>query len=221
MDDITPAMPAGNPLAPLSITNFERNSRPVGQRQTITWPDLCNRIALSAPTAATKDGLPLIKMATFSGDHRSDANLEAIFGVEGDYDAGVVQPAAAAAALQAAGIIALVYTSPSHRSDTPRWRVLCPLSQLRGPMDRHGLVARLNGVLGGILAPESFTGSQAFYVGSVAGGNPVECWHTEGRCIDLAEWLQPVGPTRAKEGQTGSSVSTWRGAACPIVPDSS
>ena len=144
-----------------------------GARCILTWPQLiewCQSPALRAPSKAE---LPLIKLATFAGDRRSDATLEQVYGIEGDYDAGQVQPAIAAARLADAGICGLIYTTPSHRPDTPRWRVLCALSRPFGPTDRHGHVARLNGALGGILAPESFTASQAFYVGAVDNGEPV------------------------------------------------
>ncbi|CCV06704.1 RecA-family ATPase (modular protein) [Mesorhizobium metallidurans STM 2683] len=193
MNSLAPLTPAGNPI-PLSLTYFERNNQPAGQRNTTTWADLCDWIERNTLTAASKSDLPLIKLATFAGNYRTDANLETVYGIEGDYDAGQMPPDSAAALLIAKGVQAFIYTSPSHRPDKPRWRVLCPLSQAHPPNDRHALVGRLNGLLGGILAPESFTPSQAFYVGSVLGGYPVQFLRTEGRPLDTVEGLQSIGP---------------------------
>ncbi|TGQ31905.1 DNA primase family protein [Mesorhizobium sp. M00.F.Ca.ET.216.01.1.1] len=193
MNALAPLAPAGNPAA-LSITYFQQNNQPAGQRRDVEWPALCDWIVQDATTATTKDDLPLIKLATFAGDYRSDINLEAVFGIEGDYDGGLLQPSEAARILTAFGVQAFIYTSPSHRPDTPRWRVLCPLSRPHTPNDRHAIVGRLNGLLGGILAPESFVPSQAFYVGSVAGGYPVQFWRVEGRPLDAFEGLPIVAP---------------------------
>lgn len=153
----------------LTITYFKRANTPTGTRCPLTWPELvawCQRPDVRAPS---KDALPLIKLATFTGDYRSDANLEAIYGIEGDYDGGTVQPAIAAAWLAEAGICALVITTPSHRADAPRFRVFCPTSRPLQPAEHHGLVSRLQGALRGILAPESFVASQAYYAGAVDG----------------------------------------------------
>src|SRR5690606_38231558 len=116
---------------------FARNNAPAGQRQEMVWPDLCEWIEGGTPLAPTKDELPLIKLGTFTGDYRSDATLETIYGIEGDYDAGTVQPAEAAKQLERAGIQALIYTTPSHRPDASRWRVLCPLSRPIPAIERH------------------------------------------------------------------------------------
>jgi hypothetical protein len=200
MSSIVAAVDGGNRIA-VPFTWFARNDAAIGQRHQWPWDDLCRWISTSAPHAGAKDALPLIKLATFSGDHRTNATAEAIHGIEGDYDAELMQPAIAAGLLTNAGIAAFIYTSPSHRPDKPRWRVLCPLSHAMTPADRHGLVARLNGTLGGTLAAESFTVSQAFYVGSVAGGEPVQCWNVSGRFLDTVDGLIPNGPPEHRTGQ--------------------
>lgn len=191
MTSMTQAGAAGN-STDISFTWFEGPNKPHGQRLSMQWEGLCSWIATNAPVAAAKDGLPLIKLATFVGDRRSNNTTAAVYGVEGDYDAGVMQPDAAADLLTDAGIKGLVITTPSHRSDKPRWRVLCPLSQPVEPSQRRGLVARLNSVLGGVLAAESFTLSQAFYVGSVTGGEPVACRSVPGEYLDIAVGPQPM-----------------------------
>ncbi len=52
----------------------------------------------------------------------------AITGIEADYDGGEVSVDEAAERLKKNNIKAMVYTSPSHTPEEPRWRVLCPLS---------------------------------------------------------------------------------------------
>lgn len=158
------------------------------------------RSAVLSVSAPSKGELPWIKLATFGdkatdrGSFRHDANVLTISGVEGDYDALDIAPEAACAMLDAAGIRALVYTSPSYRPDCFKWRVLCPLSRSHEPADRKTLVARLNGALGGVLAKESFTLSQAYYYGRV-GDNPHHgAWIVDGAPLDTVSGLTEVYP---------------------------
>lgn len=198
MDAVLSPLHTDNP--PLTFTWFERNNAAIGQRGQMAWDDLCRWIATNAPCARTKDGLPLIKLATFRGDHRSNETAEAVYGIEGDYDAGVMQPDVAADLLEQAGIAAFIHTSPSHRAEKPRWRVLCPLSRATPPAQRQGLVSGINGVLRGVLAKESWTLSQPYYVGSVEGGESVQCWNIAGRYLDTVEVLVPSDQADRGEG---------------------
>jgi putative DNA primase/helicase len=132
------------------------------------------KLALDA-NADKKGDLPLVKLAVF-GDKRTEknslrhnANVTSITGVEGDYDGEIVPFAEAVAAVKQSGLKALMYTSPSNTEDKPRWRILCPSSQALPPEEHGKLVARVNGVLGGILGPESFTLSQSYYIGHLNG----------------------------------------------------
>ena len=109
--------------------------------------------------------------------------------MEGDHDRGTLKPDEAADRLQQAGIAALIHTSPSHTPERPRWRVLAPLSRSMPPAEREQLVARLNGVLGRALQPESCTLSQGFYYGGVDGAHPVETITVEGAGIDTLDSL--------------------------------
>ena len=92
---------------------------------------LCERIE-AAPVAANKGECGLVKLATF-GEQRSardslrtNDNMLAggLSGVEGDYDGEEIGPEVAAALLRNEGVTAFVYTSPSHKRERPRWRVL-------------------------------------------------------------------------------------------------
>jgi len=63
--------------------------------------------------------------------------------------------------------------------------VLCLTSCELAPTERSKLVARVNGLFGGIFAPESFTLSQAYYYGTRTGGNPSHrCQYFSGDFID-------------------------------------
>lgn len=141
-------------------------------------------------SANAKANLPWLKFAAF-GDRRSglnclrsNANVLAITGVEGDYDGEKVRLVTAIKALRAAKLESLVYSSPSHTTAKPRWRVIAPTSVRMSPERRLPLVARLNGLLGGVLAAESFTLSQSFYFGAVRGNGPPQVAVVHGTCID-------------------------------------
>jgi putative DNA primase/helicase len=141
--------------------------------------------------ADAKHDLPLIKLASF-GDARSEknslrhnANVKSISGVEGDYDAKKVSFEEAVRRVRDARLKALLYTSPSYTVAEPKWRVILPASRDLPSSDREQMTARLNGVLGGILANESFTLSQAYYYGRV-NGNPAPLIEiVDGEFIDL------------------------------------
>lgn len=165
-----------------------------------SWRDLCEGVWSELPSTE-KDRCRLIKLATFGeartdkGSLRHDANVLEVTGIEGDHDAGTMSPLEAIERLELYGLRALVYTSWSHRPESPRWRVLAPLSRPVKPADRLPLVEALNGLLDGALARESATLSQSFYIGR----NPTaEVWigHTfgdadEGFCLDeLDTWQQ-------------------------------
>lgn len=154
----------------------------------------------------TKDKLPWLKLAVFGqkksarGSLRHDKNLVEIGGIEADYDDEMITVDRARTIIAGAGLAAIIYTSPSHTEDTPRWRVLCPTSKQLPPDTRTKLVARVNGLFVGALADESFTLSQSYFYGSVKGNPSHEVVVTEGKAIDLADELdegaigRPVKP---------------------------
>lgn len=180
--------------APVTLTTFRDYAARERAEDAPALAALRDRIL--ATHAPTKAALPWLKLAAF-GDQRSakgslrhGANVLVLSGVEGDYDGETHPPAWAVDRLEAAGIRALVYTSPSHRPDRPRWRVLCPTLDWLPPAEHAALVARMNGVLGGVLARESFTLSQAYYFGRVDGSTDHGAWIVDGtRCIDEADDL--------------------------------
>src|SRR6266568_695159 len=148
--------------------------------------------AMGKRTAASKDKLPWLKQGVFGdepsakGCYRTNANMLAIDGVEGDHDAGTMQPQEARRLCEEARIAAIIKTSASHTPEKPHWHILSPTSASLPPDQREGLVARLNGVLKGALHPESFVLSQAYYYGRVDGNPHYRCEIVDGRAIDEA-----------------------------------
>jgi len=154
-----------------ATTFFPNYSATTKSEECLTLAALAERVRTA--TAPRKDMLPWLKLARFGnrrtskGSLRHDANMLAISGVEADYDGERVTVDQACETLEQKGIVAVVYTSPSDTEDAPRWRVLCPLSAELPPARRNHQLGRLNGLLRGILAHESWTLSQSYFFGSV------------------------------------------------------
>jgi hypothetical protein len=151
------------------------------------------RTLILSTTAERKSSLPWLKCARFgsrrtdAGSLRHNANVEGITGIEVDYDGEKIAVEIAAKVLRRAKLNALVYTSPSHSKDRPRWRVLAPTSRELPPGERVRLVGGLDALLGGLFARESFTLSQAYYFGSINRNHDHRCIIVKGQCIDLAK----------------------------------
>ncbi|WHZ11748.1 MAG: hypothetical protein OJF60_002187 [Burkholderiaceae bacterium] len=183
-----------------------------------TWADIV-ALVTSPREYPEKTACPLLSLSTYgdarteAGSLRHGANVVQCYGIEGDYDAEQVTPSEAAAMLSAAGIKAVIYTTARHTRDRPRWRILAPLSQPCAPAGRAHWVGVLNAALGGILAPESFTLSQSFYIGKVTGA-PYECHVVEGQPIDAGPHLffDPVFPA-GRADQTGPAAADADDAA--------
>jgi hypothetical protein len=188
---------------PLTVTAFRDHAAREKTERALSLRQLAERVMHTK--AASKAALPWLKLASF-GDVRTEKhslrhndNVLSIDGIEADYDQEQISPEDAALFLEAANLAAVVYTSPSHSDSAPRWRVLCPLSGTLPPDQRKALVGRLNGVLGGVLARESFTLSQAYYFGSVGENPEHRVLLVEGRYLDQADELDSgaVYPVRA------------------------
>jgi len=156
------------------------------------------------PEYASKAACPLISLNRYSGERtekdsaRSNASIVEVWGAIGDYDAGDMAPDTAAAILKSAGVQAYIVTTPSHGTKGNRWRVILPFSKAGNLEDRHALLGKANTLLGGVLAGESFTASQAFYVGRVV-GVPYSVTDVEGVAIDTMPGIESIpvsGPER-------------------------
>jgi hypothetical protein len=193
--------------AAVVVTFFIDHAATTKREELLTLEDLAERIR--ATDAATKQGLPWLKLARF-GDQRTDknslrhnANIEAVTGVEADYDGEQISLGTAVQLLTEAGLRAAVYASPSHTDDTPRWRVLCPCSEEHLPTERDRFLARLNGLFGGAFSRESWTLSQSYYFGSVGQNPSHSVVLTEGDCIDRRDDLDAAAIGKPNGGRGG------------------
>ncbi|MER2540407.1 MAG: AAA family ATPase [Azonexus sp.] len=179
------------------------------------WQDLFNFLSTETKPFNVKEEQPLISLCKYGdrctdkGSYRHAANVVECYGVEGDYDKEEVSVESARVLLEKAGIKAILYSSWSSMPAKPRWRVLCPYSKAYPPAERERLVARLNGILGGILAGESFTLSQSYFYGRHP-TNIFTCLATfddptDGQCIDQLDELDVIDigkpGTASKAGQ--------------------
>lgn len=168
----TPLAVPAQELLDLRYTIFKDRFGAVKSTQSTTWLQLVEHLKRPSVFRAKAD-MPLLKMATFGnertpkGSLRHDSNLLVVTGVEGDYDGGLVPAEEAKRRLEAHGIRAVVYTTPSFDPNEPRWRVIAPLSAPHQPAQREALARLLDNILGNILARESFVLSQAFYFGRI------------------------------------------------------
>jgi hypothetical protein len=181
------------PVNAITVTFFDDKFATSKREAQITLQALAARIERT--TKPEKTRLPWVKCARFGeqktkdGSLRHNANMLAITGIEADYDAEQIGYDEAKRILTEAGFAAILYTSPSHTEDAPRWRVLCPLSCEYPPDQRDRFMARVNGVFGGIFAPESWVLSQSYYFGSINGNSSHHAAVIEGVCIDQADQL--------------------------------
>jgi len=193
---------------PLAVTFFTDAAARTKREELYSLRSLATRI--NAITAARKTGLPWLKLARFGqlrtdkGSLRHDANVITISGIEADYDGGAMTVDEACELLNQQGLAAVVYTSPSHTEDAPRWRVLCPLSEEMAPDRREKMVGRLNGLFHGIFSGESFTLSQSFYYGSVNHNPSHRVKLIEGLAIDLNDDLDEGWTGRPATKPTGN-----------------
>lgn len=158
--------------------------------------------AIQERKAPSKEQLYWLKLgrfgdrATVNGSLRNNDNLIEIEGLEGDYDNKVVSFETAVEVAEKAGLACIIYTSPSHTPEEPKWRVLAPFSTALEPIERDVLMGRLNGLFatrGATFDPASWTLSQSYYYGCVEGR---EADHKvaliEGQPIDLMDELAPL-----------------------------
>lgn len=231
MTDLKPANPQTQSLegapafevdqvAKVHVTFFKDFAANTRTTEDLTLIELRERI-LNA-SAREKSKLPWLKLAAFgnqrsvNGSLRHDANVTEITGIELDYDDGNIAFEDALKAANELGISGLVYTSPSHTPDAPRWRILALTSQPLPPKVRAKLVARLNGFLKAklgadkVAASESFTLSLAYFYGWVT-NNRDRDHRAEviiGDFIDLRDDLtefEALGAKAADETSAGES----------------
>lgn len=195
----------------IKFTLFRDRFARFRQEREATLADLAGAIVRNK--AVRKELLPLLKLATFGdmaspkGSLRWDNNLIEVTGVELDYDGGRISFDDARLLLIDAGIAAVIYTTPSHTDEHPRWRVLAPFSQRLMPGERGKMLARLNGALHGAAHPESFSLSQSYYYGYVTDLPRADV--IEGVPINLMDELDAgaIGKSGKSRGENGANGS--------------
>ncbi|HJV28679.1 MAG TPA: AAA family ATPase [Aromatoleum sp.] len=212
---VIPPPPPINCPAPLRVSLFSSITADPVECEMPSLAALGQIIAHTEPHQSKSD-LPLLKLVHFGtqrtekGSLRHDANVIEVTGIEVDYDGGRMQPEAAAAVFSACGVEALVYTTASHTPECRRWRAIFPLSNPCRPEERAIHVGRVNALLGGILAPESFTISQAYYYGPVAGAPAPQVFTTIGAPVDIAlAVVPPMMPQRVTPSERPPAPLDW------------
>lgn len=183
----------------LVFTVFPDNAARSKTRNAMTLPDLA--LLMAGTVAVRKDKLPLLKLADFGEEKtpknclRSNANMGLLHGIEVEHDEGIISYKQAVKTLRTAGLRCLVYTTPSHMPiERERWRALLPITTGCDKQHRAAYVARVNGLFGGRLAPESFALSQAFYYGSIKGQDATHITVLDGDCIDQRRDIAEMFP---------------------------
>ena len=191
-----------------TVTGFRGYAAQVKEETVVERDALLSAILHTC--ASTKERLPWLKFARFGSVRtrtrslRHDANVLVITGAMGDYDDGEVSFDEAVERVRHSGIEAILYTSPIHTADKPRWRVIAPFSRELPPDQHAEMVNRLNGAIGGGLAAESWTLSQAYFFGSVQGkGVDYRVEFVDGDPIDARDDLPRIGKPPRKSNGTG------------------
>lgn len=188
------------PVSAALATIFPNKHCRCVEKTLSTWPEVCAFLAAPMTEPVKNDGrlLSLAKFGTKTttrGSLKHDENIVSVHGLLGDYDKGKMPISEARVLLEKAGVRALLYPSwgdalvaPPKYNGGPRWRVVAPFSKALSPAEHTRMMARLNGALGGVLAPESFTVAQGYFFGKRPGGT-FECSITfndpaGGGCVD-------------------------------------
>lgn len=181
----------------MRYTTFDDVRGKVLTEHETTWPAFVEMLR-SLPRVPQKEMAPLASLCTY-GDHvlpggesrRNAQNVLAVYGVEVDYDGEVIPFDEGVRMLQTAGLRAVVCTTASHVAHAPRWRAFLPFDAPGTLTDREAALERVNGLFEARIAQESFSVSQAFYIGP-AGNAEYLCQATDGQTIATATHLPRV-----------------------------
>ncbi|XKH00785.1 phage/plasmid primase, P4 family [Marinobacter nauticus] len=217
----------------MAYTVWLNNSGTRKTEKRQTWLEFCEWLE-NLPPAVVKDDCQLIKLARFGETRtplrtlsdgkktgnslRSNANVLEVTGIEGDYDSEEMAHEQAVTLLEQHQLKAAIVPTFSDSPGAPRWRVLTPLKRPIRPKDRLRYAEVLNGMLGGVLANESKTLSQSFYIG-VPESAPYNVLHTfddpdEGLTLDeldeqegIDQYRQPFKNKKQRDDANGESFS--------------
>lgn len=170
---------------------------------------------------AYKDLMPLYSGARFTGNSRAAGSCIVAFdAIVVEHDAGknatnnrLMPIDEARQRLQEAGIAAHLYTTPSHTSEAPRWRVLALLSAPVAPSEHVALVETLNGILDGTLASESRDPKRVWYYGRCTSAAEYRHLRSDGEPLDLAVLFGDLPRTPLPRDGSGKASATPRAPA--------
>ena len=220
----------------MKFTIFDNVGCATATELDMPWTEFCDKI--KNPKIGRSKEEELIKLATFgtvrnppqkrpnapeeTWSLKHDGNILEVTGIEAEHDLGTMPIDEANALLEKASIRALFYPSwndgvhkPPKYNGGPRWRILAPLSKPVAPHLRAQLVARLNGVLGGILSGESFTTAQGYFFNKRPGTDfRVVCTFDDpenGTCIDELDELDFVAIGKGAEARKSKATGKAKG----------
>jgi hypothetical protein len=186
---------------PTPLTRFSDLSGNDPLEVTLAWAGLKRMFVNMAPKFVAKDAMPLISGGRFGitvsakGSFRHDGNVLSIRVLVVDVDDWPFEVEDAMERLRIAGVAAILFTTPSHMVVKgngiagARFRLVLPLST---PTDHAGMTVamnRVNELLDGHVAPESWKPAQSYYCGRLLHGP----WFTdscEGAFIDQATHIR-------------------------------
>ena len=191
----------------MKYTTFDDVLGKVLTEHDTTWPEFIGMLQ-SLPRVPQKELSPLLSLCTY-GDYvkaggeslRNSENIKDVYGIEVDYDGEIISFEDGVKTIEDAGLQSVACTTASHTAQTPRWRVFFPFAASGTLADREAALERVNGLFEARIAQESFSESQAFYIGP-AGGAEYLCRVTTGQTIDQTTNLPRV-PKKHRKRPTG------------------
>lgn len=192
-------MPRDHAALEVGLAVFANVTETVPTKQgPVRWGDAVESIVEPKEMRKQKADLPLFKLARFNGSRKNES-VAAISGVIIEHDAGTMTFEQARDLIRAAGIEAVVYSTPSSTAEHPRWRIVVPFSKEHEPDLHAHFVGVLNAVLDGALSPESWTLSQIYYVGRIE-GTDYRAEHIAGDLLDERDECELVPKPLGKPG---------------------
>ncbi len=171
-----------------------------------TWEEFTEALTdLTRVEAPTKAQCPYFGPYALEGETRNDANVSALSCVVVDVDA-LASVDALLSSLDAEGVEAFVYESPSSTDDAPRVRIVCPttrpITRAEAAHTRLALAEAL-GLAPGSGVDGALPASLGFYAGRVRGTRERKTWQVAGKPVDVdALMATPLKHTWGKRAAT-------------------
>lgn len=166
----------------IHFTRFSGLDKPQGKSSTRSWADLVEMFK-AAETYSDKKKMPLFSFTEFEGDYRAKKNAGMVHAIVVEHDGEVMDPAEAAKIMREHGIASIIYSTPSHTWDAPRWRLIAKLLRPVDEIEHGALVRIMNNLLNGAVAPESQHSEREWFFGRVEGAE-YEFLSTDGYPLD-------------------------------------